>query len=198
MDLSWLSARLERSRSAATRHLHKRTDAMMHLVDATVQAVRRTATDLRPVVLDDLGLQAAVEWQAREFEARTGIRCEVGVGPVVACPDRDVATALFRITQEALTNVARHAGATRVRVTLGSDDDALRLAVADDGRGITEAEHSGSRSLGLLGMRERARLFGGRIDVAGSPGGGTTITATIPMAAASLATAATESAPWPG
>jgi PAS domain S-box-containing protein len=199
LELSWLSARLERSRSAATRHLHKRTEAMMQLVDATVHGVRRTATDLRPVVLDDLGLQAAVEWQAREFEARTGIRCEVAVATAVACPDRDVATALFRIVQEALTNVARHANASRVRVTLASDAHGLRLAVADDGRGITEAEHSGSRSLGLLGMRERARLFGGRIDIAGSPHGGTTVTATIPAAAAvPLADGAVaEAMPWP-
>jgi PAS domain S-box-containing protein len=199
MDLSWLRARLERSRSAATRHLHKRTEAMMQLVDATVQGVRRTATDLRPVVLDDLGLQAAVEWQAREFEARTGIRCEVAVETAVACPDRDVATALFRIAQEALTNVARHARANRVCVTLASDADGLRLAVADDGRGITEAEHSGSRSLGLLGMRERARLFGGRIDIAGSPDGGTTITAVIPTAAVVALADGTraEAVPWP-
>jgi signal transduction histidine kinase len=200
IDLSWLSARLERSRSAANRHLRKRTDAMLELADATVHVVRRTATDLRPVVLDDLGLQAAIEWQAREFAVRTGIHCEVTAEPPIECPDRDVATALFRIAQEALTNVARHARATQVRMTLRAADDTVSLEVVDNGRGITEAEHARSSSLGLLGMRERARLFGGRVDISGTAGEGTVVTAVIPVGrAVPIAGAdATGALPWPG
>ncbi|HYR95351.1 MAG TPA: PAS domain-containing sensor histidine kinase [Candidatus Binatus sp.] len=180
LDLSWLSGRLTRWRSQA-RALIERTKSMISLVDETVEAVRRTATELRPGILDDLGLAAAIEWQAADFQRRTKIRCEVATSFRRAAPDRDVSTAVFRMVQEALTNAARHARATRVRIDVRESDGHLLVEVADDGRGITEAQRSGLGSLGLLGMRERARLLGGELTVSGGPGRGTRITARVPV-----------------
>lgn len=180
LDLSWLKGRLARGKSAA-RALVERTKAMIALVDEAVETVRRTATELRPGILDDLGLAAAVEWQAADFQRRTNIPCEVESSPRLPDPDRNVSTAVFRVVQEALTNAARHARATRVRIALRWSDGLLLVEVRDDGRGITEAQRSGPRSLGLLGMRERARLLGGEVTITGTPGRGTTVSACLPV-----------------
>jgi len=131
-----------------------------------------------------IGLAAAIEWQAADFQRRTKIRCEVATSFRRAAPDRDVSTAVFRMVQEALTNAARHARATRVRIDVRESDGHLLVEVADDGRGITEAQRSGLGSLGLLGMRERARLLGGELTISGGPGRGTRITARVPVALA--------------
>jgi signal transduction histidine kinase len=126
-------------------------------------------------VLDDLGLEAAIEWQSREFQERTGIRCRfVSTLADAHLPD-ELATAVFRILQETLTNVARHSGASSVNVALKSIEGRLILTVRDDGKGISEEEAEGRRSLGLLGMRERALLLGGYLTVTGRPGRGTTV-----------------------
>jgi PAS domain S-box-containing protein len=161
--------------------LSEATAGMAELIDRTIRSVRRIARELRPGVLDDFGLAAAIEWQAEEFEAHTGIRCAFAAKPPDMELQRDVSTAVFRILQETLSNVARHAGATRVDVTLVIDADALRLTVTDDGRGITPAELVDGRSLGLLGMRERAHLLGGSLTVAGRPGAGTTVELEMPL-----------------
>ena len=131
-------------------------------------------------MLDELGLQAAIQWQAREFETRTGIACLVEVGAEQPAVDAVRATAAFRIFQEALTNVARHAGATRVLVRFRLSAQALELSVQDNGRGISEGALSDSRSLGLLGMRERATSLGGTVTITGERGRGTTLTLTLP------------------
>ena len=153
--------------------------AMLELTDATINIVRRIAADLRPSVLDNLGLKDAIAWQAHQFQDRTAIavHCEL--------PHEDVdlsaqqSTAVFRIYQEALTNILRHAGATRVDVTMMAKDGAVALEIRDNGRGITEDEKSGRSSIGLLGMRERARLIGGEVDVTGVAGKGTTVAVRI-------------------
>jgi signal transduction histidine kinase len=133
-------------------------------------------------VLDDLGLFAAIEWQAHEFEERTGTLCAVeSNGGDIQLP-RDVSTALFRIFQEALTNVARHAEAKHVGVRLWFSSDDLCLEVRDDGRGITQAQVGDPRSLGLLGIRERARRLGGRATIAAAPSGGTLVSVNVPRA----------------
>ncbi|MEO7741418.1 MAG: response regulator [Usitatibacter sp.] len=150
-------------------------------IDRIINSVRRIASGLRPEVLDEIGLSAAIEWQAREFQRRTGIRCVVDMNPVLHDPDRDRATAVFRIFQELLTNVARHAHATRVRVQLEETDHSLSLAVEDNGRGIQEKEFESPRSLGFLGLRERVLAFGGSIDVRGQEGKGTTVSVSIPL-----------------
>jgi PAS domain S-box-containing protein len=166
---------------AADPTVKQQTRAMAVLIDTTIQAVRRIMFDLRPSVLDDFGLTAAIEWQAQEFEARTGVRCRVTANVEDLDRDRDVATALFRVFQEALTNISRHANATRVDVSLEEVAGSLVLVVKDNGRGITDREIVESKSLGLLGMRERALLLGGDVTFAGEAGHGTTVTARIPL-----------------
>jgi PAS domain S-box-containing protein len=155
-------------------------DSMIKFIDATIHTVRRIAMELRPGVLDDLGLVAALEWQLKDFEKRTGIRCEFFPPVEDISFDADISTALFRIFQEALTNVARHSGATEVRVRLRMEADSSTLEVEDNGKGIEKEKALSSKSLGLLGMRERAQMFGGRITVTGTPGTGTKVTVEIP------------------
>lgn len=151
------------------------------LLDTAIKDVRRLASELRPVVLDQLGLPAAVEWLTRDFQRRTGIECRVRTHlPEVAVP-ADVSTGLFRILQEALTNVARHSAATRVDVTLEHASQILYLDVTDNGRGLSEAAQANQDSLGILGMRERALLLGGFIDLKGETGKGTKLTAWVPL-----------------
>jgi PAS domain S-box-containing protein len=158
-----------------------RIDAMTRLVGETIDFVRELSAQLRPAVLDDVGLAAAIEWQAHEFQSRTGVVCRL----VSSLPDdplpADVTTALFRTLQEALTNVARHARATFVHIRLEQDDDAVVLTVADNGRGITGREIEDVKSLGLVGMRERSLLLGGQVTIVGQPGNGTTVSARIPV-----------------
>ena len=155
------------------------TASLCQQIDRIINSVRRIASGLRPEVLDEMGLAAAVEWQAREFSRRTGIRCIVDIAPGFNDPDKDRSTALFRIFQELLTNVARHANATKVAVHL-ADADTLALKVEDNGRGIQEQEFESPKSLGLLGLRERVLAFGGSIDVKGQEGKGTTVSVSIP------------------
>lgn len=157
-----------------------RLSETMRLVDDLVKSVRRIATELRPPILDELGLPAAVEWFARDFARRTGIGCETVVTLRDEALGDGVATALFRILQEALTNVSRHAGARRVTITLALKSGVVTLEVVDDGRGITESEATGPRSVGILGMRERATALGGVLEVGPAPHGGTRVAAWCP------------------
>lgn len=152
-------------------------------IDRIINSVRRISSGLRPEVLDEIGLAAAFEWQAREFQRRTGIRCHINIPAQFVDPDNERSTALFRILQELLTNVGRHANATRVNVSLSERESALALTVEDNGRGIREDEVDGGKSLGFLGLRERALAFGGVIDVKGDEGKGTKVTVSIPMTA---------------
>jgi len=152
-------------------------------IDRIINSVRRIASGLRPEVLDEIGLAAAFDWQAREFQRRTGIRCHVNIPARFIDPDKDRSTALFRIFQELLTNVARHANATRVNVALCEGEEALALCVEDNGRGIKETEAQSPRSLGFLGLRERVLAFGGSIHVKGDEGKGTRVCVSIPVTA---------------
>jgi signal transduction histidine kinase len=175
MDLAWLAGRLPRRNG----QMLKRIRSTRQLADSIIQSIRRISTELRPAVLD-LGLAAAVEWQVQEFQARSGIQCKVRLltREVVAS---NASTAMFRISQEILTNVARHAKATRVEVVLQKQRDRLMLLIRDNGRGFDQADPSLSKSLGLLGMRERAAILGGRVNISSAPGKGTTVTAWIPL-----------------
>ncbi len=182
MDLSWLKNNLAKAGDGAQRRpLLKKLTSMLKLVDSTIQSMRRLAAELRPAVLDELGLVAAIAWQAQEFHQRTGTRCQFSAQPEDITLDGERKTAVFRICQEALTNVARHAHATQVNVSLTQDDDQIRLVVSDNGQGISEPEIGGVKSLGLLGMRERASLLGGEVKISGAPGQGTTVTLWIPL-----------------
>ena len=158
----------------------QRSRSILKLLDDAIQSVRRIATELRPGILDDLGLVAAVEWAAEEFQARTGTKCEVSLPGMDIALDPERATALFRILQETLTNIARHANATRVDVRLAQENGDLILEVHDNGQGIGEEQLSTGSSLGILGMRERALLLGGELTISGEPGKGTTVRVRIP------------------
>jgi len=158
----------------------QRIDAMSGQVDETIRSVRRISTELRPAILDDLGLVAAVEWAAEEFQARTGIQCQTDLPEMNPDIDAARATALFRILQETLTNIARHAGATQVTIGLSQQSGHLSLEVGDNGGGIGEEQLRASSSLGILGMRERTRLLGGEFFI-GNPGSGTAVRVSIPL-----------------
>lgn len=181
--LTALKLHLAAAHEAAARGsagLPERLAESAQMVDDLVKGVRRIATELRPPILDELGLPAAVEWLAHDFTRRSGIPCGATVlSPNAALPAA-LATALFRIVQEALTNVARHAGATRVSIALEVKSDVVTLEVTDDGRGITDAAASGPASLGILGMRERAAAQGGVLEVGPRAGGGTRVAAWFP------------------
>jgi len=156
------------------------TESIQSINDG-VKAVRTICSGLRPGVLDDLGLAAAIEWQASEFTSRNGVLCEVSVPPVDLHLDGDRATATFRIFQECLTNVIRHAQAKSVYVDLCQEDHNILLIVKDDGIGFSETGLSNSLgSLGLLGMKERAQFCGGDVHISSSPGNGTTVTVRVP------------------
>jgi signal transduction histidine kinase len=148
-----------------------------------VKSVRKISAELRPGALDDLGLLPAMEWQSREWQSRTGIECHLHstLGDLVVPPE--VGTAVFRIFQESLTNVARHAQATRVDVQLQADAETIWMELKDNGRGITDEELRHSKSLGLVGMRERATMLGGDFRIEGTAGQGTSLKIRIPMPA---------------
>ena len=174
---AWLTDRLVQKDAT----LAQKAKAVTAQMDTMIKTVRRIATELRPGMLDDLGLAASIEWQAHDFEKRTGIACEVSVSAQDLPLTRAQSRALFRIFQEALNNAARRAGAQHIEVTLATTPEALTLQVHDDGRGIQAGEIAGRYSLGLLGMRERAKRLGGTFDIHGVPGDGTIVTVSIPL-----------------
>jgi signal transduction histidine kinase len=176
MDLSWLQKKLPKELEEAA----GRMKTMVRVVDTTIQSVRRISSALRPQVLDDVGLVGTLAWQAGEFQVRTGIRCKVDLPAAEPLMDKEQSTAAFRILQEALANVAHHAGATRVDISLRVDAEHFILKIADNGRGISEAERRDPKSLGLVGIRERAFVLGGKVDIEGKPGSGTTVILSIP------------------
>jgi|GEM_PF-1944234 len=182
MDISFME---EAFAEGKVPDLKYKLDSMSHLTDSAIRSVRRISTELRPVVLDSLGIVAAIEWQADEFRTRTGIVCECSLPPEEEeLPiSRGISTTVFRILQESLTNVARHAKASRVRITLTQGEGMLLLEIKDDGLGISPADLHKRGSFGLIGMRERAALHGGRIEINGIGGTGTTVRLSIPLAA---------------
>ena len=160
--------------------LAEKAKSMVKLVDFTIKTVQKISRDLRPGLLDDLGLAAAIAWQAKEFRKRTRIPCEVSITPENMSVDPERSTTVFRILQETLTNIVRHAGATKVGVALDDRGGMLRLEVRDNGRGITKEQVSGSNSLGIIGIRERVRRWGGEALIEGSPDAGTVVRVAIP------------------
>jgi PAS domain S-box-containing protein len=176
MDLSLLPDRVAKDHNLFLEKL----SSMSGLIDRTLARVHTIVTELRPAVLDKFGLVAAIEWQTGEFQERSGIVCETHL-PTEEIPlDPERSTAVFRILQEALTNVARHANASKVVVDLKSESGSLILAVRDNGKGIDEKAIYAHNSMGLLGMRERALSFGGTAEVTALPGGGTLVSVRIP------------------
>jgi signal transduction histidine kinase/DNA-binding NarL/FixJ family response regulator len=174
-------AQIRRSAAGKDQVLSTRLGELSSAIDRTVQVVRRIASDLRPGILDEFGLVAAIEWQLTEFSRRTGITTHLASDVAPGAWERDSTTALFRIFQEALTNVARHAQATQVDVSLVEQDKHLVLEVRDNGRGFSTKAGLPAGSLGLVGMRERVHMLAGQFEVRASPGGGTRLRVSVPV-----------------
>jgi signal transduction histidine kinase len=181
-DLRWLQRRLHAIPTEnSLPMLQHKLNAMQELTDAAMLSLRRVVTDLRPAALDTLGLAETIDDHARHFQERTGIVCSIHRNSEVDLP-QDRAIAVFRIYQEAMTNVARHSGATKVEIDLGSHAGSLLLKIHDNGVGITDRQVNSVRSLGIVGMHERARMLRGTVKVQGLPQGGTSMELLIPEA----------------
>ncbi|QJE98534.1 sensor histidine kinase [Luteolibacter luteus] len=181
LDLRWIENRIE---VREDRRLNPVTDRLVEAqdqVDSLIASVQRISTDLRPDALDNLGLPDALKEEGERFLLRTGVICNVRVDEASADIPAEVTTAAFRIFQEALTNITRHAEATRVDVGCGIQSDQLELVISDDGKGIDPAMIQDTKSLGLLGMRERAGLLGGELTIAPGENGGTVVEARLPL-----------------
>ena len=176
-DLSWLSRRFPQE----LEQLSERTRSMGELIDGAIQTVNRLSGELRPSILDDLGLVDAIQWQAQDFSKRTDIKTTFTSNFAEISLDQQRSTALFRICQEALTNIVRHARATRVAVGLKKVRHRVVLKISDNGVGIEESQILDPRAFGLVGMRERAGFFGGEVKVSGIPGKGTSVVVSIPL-----------------
>jgi PAS domain S-box-containing protein len=179
MDLATILRRMPKNQGQ--KPLANKVESAIKLVDSMIRTLRRIAAELRPSTLDDLGLTAAMEWQAQEFQSRTGIPCRMDLPAALPALNPEASTAFFRIFQETLTNISRHAAATHVTVRLARAGEDLMLQVTDDGKGFQEQQPASKKSLGLLGMRERAVVLGGDFHVQSHPGKGTTVTVRIPL-----------------
>lgn len=181
IELTWLENRMVKVLSErGAEPVVRKIGQMKRMLDGTLQTVRRITTNLRPPVLDELGLRAAIEWQAEGFSRRVGIRCEVDAESL-ECSCKDTSTALFRIFQEILTNVARHAQASRVRVKLRQEAENFILVVSDNGRGFEATTSSKPKSFGILGMGERAEALGGQLEISSGLAQGTTVSVKLPV-----------------
>jgi len=176
-DLAWLTEQLGKRDET----LSQKTIDISSQVNSLINTVRKIAAQLRPGMLDDLGLAASIEWQAHDFEKHSGIKCNLSLSEINPNFGRDKAIAIFRIFQEALTNIMHYADAKTVTVILKQLNEWLILEVHDDGRGIKEEDINAVHALGLIGMRERAEHLGGSLKIRGESGLGTTLTVTIPL-----------------
>lgn len=181
IDLAWLEKKIAAQPETPRAALLEKVHAMTNLLGNMVLCVRRISAELRPGVLDDLGLAAAVEWQTKDFQRRTGIKGTVKAELSERPLPREIATALFRVLQESLTNVARHAEAKNVRVKLAEHEGRIVLQIKDDGRGISEGELAKPGAFGLMGMRERILPFHGQCEIEGLPGRGTIVSVSVPF-----------------
>ena len=182
-DLTWLRKCLAIQPSSVTSDsLVNKTEAMMHSVDALIASVRNTATSLHPAILDDLGLLPALDWLVSDFRARTTIKCNVDIDPAISNSKLTIetATALYRIVQELLTNVARHAEASTVTIALSEQSDGLVLHLVDNGKGFGRHQPKQPSSFGLRGIRERVSMLEGTMAIVGKSGFGTAISITLP------------------
>jgi PAS domain S-box-containing protein len=178
MDVSWIKKKSD----PANGELLEKIDELLSLLDDTVKTVRELSSRLRPSLLDDLGLVAAIDWHLNDFRQRTGLAITAELPEGELDLQESVTTALFRILQESLTNVARHSGAKNVFVKLEEENDNVVLSIQDDGKGYTESIDSGKRTLGILGMKERALMIGGAYTIQGFPGKGTLVSVSVPIA----------------
>jgi signal transduction histidine kinase len=151
------------------------------MIDASVESVQKISSKLRPGILDELGLIAAIEWQAEDFEKLTNIKCSLSLPKAEIVLEKNKSTAIFRIFQEALTNIARHSQATKTAISLFNHQSNIYLEILDNGKGITQEQIRDFKSLGIHGMEERAMVFGGQVYIEGIAGKGTTLKVEIPI-----------------
>jgi PAS domain S-box-containing protein len=177
IDLKWLEHRISSDQKSLIVKIH----SMYSIIDSVIEWVRKFSQELRPNVLDNVGIGAAVEWLADEFKKQSEISCQVNVFPPKLVMENKISTAVFRIIQEALTNVRRHSGATKVELFMEKKEEFLNIRVKDNGVGILEDQIHNSKSLGLMGIKERVRLLKGQFNVQGIPGAGTTVFIRIPL-----------------
>ena len=173
--------RIKNSLQVDQKSLSENIEEVMKMADNAIDSVQRISSDLRPSLLDDLGLIAGIEWHAQDFERRTGIKCNLAMEKGKIILDDKLSTALFRIFQEALTNILRHAEATKVDVSMTIAGGRLVLEIEDNGRGISDEEIPGPTSLGLLGMRERISPWNGELHIIGTTDKGTRLTVSVPL-----------------
>jgi len=177
MEIAWLQSKIPEDQAG----LYKKAGSSISLIDSAIQSVKRISSDLRPGLLDDLGLSAAIEWQAGEYQKRSGINIQVTIDPEEIVLGEELSIAIFRVCQEALTNVVRHSGATNAWVDLKENNNAVDLVVADNGSGITKQATAKKNSFGLTGMRERILAMGGGIKIFKTPKGGTKVAVQVPV-----------------
>jgi len=176
IDLSWI-----RDKYCDHTGLCEKTKSMLSQIDATIRTVKKIITELRPGILDHLGISAAIEWQAAEFQEISGIPCSVVIIPEQIVLNEELSTNIFRIFQEILTNVMRHSGATQVDVLFEKRDGWINLSVEDNGKGITRKQIAKPASFGIAGIRERVNIMNGEIEIEGTRGKGTSISISIPI-----------------
>jgi signal transduction histidine kinase len=181
MDLAWISRRAMKPEGIETIALLEKVEELSKMTDEIIGQVRRISSELRPGVLDDLGLVPAIVWKAQDFAKRTEIKCKVRADIGDVKPSRAVCTTAYRVLEEALTNVARHAEAKRVDVELDVEDGHLVLGIRDDGKGIAKESLSDKKSLGILGIRERARRHGGSATLTPGTPHGTELVLRLPV-----------------
>jgi PAS domain S-box-containing protein len=177
IDLGWLKKKLTESQP----EIKDRLNSMSELLMDTIDTIRTISSELRPGILDDLGLIAAIEWQLEEFEKRTGISFELTITPEEFAVSPDISILIFRIAQEVLTNITRHANATIVKIDLTKNENSIKLIAIDNGRGIKKAEINDPKSFGIIGMKERVKSFGGNFHIRGAEGKGTEVMVEIPL-----------------
>ena len=175
LDLSWIRKRLKPEDA----EFIEKTSAMDGIINEIIMTVRRLSSSLRPGILDDLGLSAAIEWQAEEFRKRTGYECSVSCDEIGELPE-DKSVALFRIFQESLTNIIKHAGASRVLISLEKKAGQIEMVISDNGKGLCSDDLRIKGSYGIIGMRERVKLFNGTLSIDGKEGAGTTVKVQFP------------------
>jgi signal transduction histidine kinase len=176
MDILYLNKKYDDHKA-----LIEKTKTMSELVDAMIKTTKRIVTDLRPSILDHFGISAAVDWHVKEFQKRTGIHCELVANPEDIVTDRDISTTIFRICQEALTNVLRHAEATKVKISLEQKEGGIFLSIEDNGKGIAKENIVKPQSFGLVGIKERIAFIGGEVAINGIKDAGTIISVRIPV-----------------
>lgn len=177
LEMGMIRNRLPRSEKG----IRLKMNSMIKLIDSSIRSVQRISADLRPALLDDLGIGAALEWAVKSFQKRTKILCKISIHPPNLILDQERSTVLFRVLQESLTNIVRHAKATKVHVYLTKRNRAVELIVRDNGIGISAKKVSDSHSIGLIGMRERVRPSGGSVMITGIPGKKTEVVVTVPI-----------------